>query len=71
MANDITAFRLPPAEKHALKILAAEADMTLTEYVLHVLRKYTDLKNRADQLASFVPYDEQNPSDLERKVGAA
>lgn len=60
MANDITAFRLLPEEKHALKVLAAQADMTLTHYVLHILRKHTDLEDLSAKLALGVRHEEQN-----------
>lgn len=54
MANDIVAFRITPEEKHALKVLSAEADMTLTDFVLHVLRENTTLQDRAKTLAKNV-----------------
>lgn len=60
MANDIVAFRLLPEEKHALKIMAAEADMTLTDYVLAILRRHTALGVRAQNLATSIRKDEQN-----------
>jgi len=65
MANNITAFRLPPAEKHALKVLAAEADMSLTTYILDVLRRNTELTLRAKKLAPDVLDIGQNDNSSE------
>lgn len=67
MANDITAFRLPPEEKHALKILAAEADMTLTDYVLHILREHTDLTERAKNLTKAVLHVGQTGASIDEQ----
>lgn len=60
MANDVLAVRMPREEKRALRVLAAEADMNLTDYVLHVLRSFTAVESRALSLAKSVSEVGQN-----------
>lgn len=60
MAQDVVAFRVDSEEKRALKILAAEADLSLTDFILRTLREHTDVKDRALSLAKRIRSDEQN-----------
>jgi hypothetical protein len=71
MANDIVAFRMEPEQKHALKVLAAEADMTITDYVLDILRKHTTLDQRASLLAKRVPDMGRNISEQRPEPASA
>ncbi len=71
MANDIVAFRMEPEQKHALKILAAEADKTITDYVLDILREHTPLDQRASLLAKRIPDMRQSITDKRPEPASA
>jgi ATP-dependent Clp protease adapter protein ClpS len=44
--------RMSPQEKRALRVLAAEDDLNVTDYVLKILRENTALSERAASFAN-------------------
>jgi hypothetical protein len=57
--SEMLHVRLPSDEKKALRVLAAEEDMNLTDYVLKILRENTQMKRRAVLLAKHSPHVEE------------
>jgi hypothetical protein len=50
--EDYVAFRVSPAEKRALRVLAGEQNQSMTAYLLAVLRAHTDMDKRARAFAA-------------------